>query len=307
MYMDPTTYSWKTGKHLINESDGAVGKTVQQFYNRSKHQSDDVAYVLYNDQISVDSTTHIGHTKGVVLLDQKQGFWLVHSTPHFPSSTDEWHSWPDSGKKNGQSFLCVTYLYSQFIEIGTQLLYNNPRVYYQSVPSTFAEDLVNLTKAASGERLKAPPWHRAVNLSSAAGKRFISFAKYSKFGDDLYSGWVASFFQSDLLVETWPNSEHTLLSNCSMKYAVYNVKKVTFTANISFSSHDDHSKWCVTSSGGDVKWTCIGDINRDQAQEHRGGGTVCTNDPVVWDSFLSLAASCEICNCPCNEEQRRNF
>ncbi|XP_067829082.1 deoxyribonuclease-2-alpha-like [Heptranchias perlo] len=306
MYIDSTTGGWKPGKYSMNQTDGTVGRTLQQLYGRSTSQSKDVAYVLYNDQFSVDSITYGGHTKGVVLLDQKQGFWLIHSTPHFPPRTDESYSWPHNGLRNGQSFLCVTYPYSQFKEIGTQLLYNNPHVYDHSIPPAFAGDLVNLSKAAVGEHVKAPPWKREVTLSSAAGKQFISFAKYRKFGDDLYSGWVAGFFQSDLLVETWPNSAHTSPSNCTMNYAVFNVRRIKFTAEISFKRRVDHSKWCVTQSDRDVKWTCIGDINRDQAQEHRGGGTVCTDDPVVWDSFSRLVASCEFCQCSCSEEQRRN-
>ncbi|XP_041033347.1 deoxyribonuclease-2-alpha-like [Carcharodon carcharias] len=305
MYMDPSKSGWTAGKYPISDTKGAVGGTLQQLYKGAKSQSDNVAYVLYNDQSGNLSNSRVGHTKGVVLLDQKQGFWLVHSTPHFPPRANKKYWWPESGLKNGQSFLCVTYQFSRFKDIGTQLLYNNPHVYDHSLPPPFDKDLVNLTKAATGELLESPPWSREIILPSAAGKRFISFAKYSKFGDDLYSGWVADFFHSDLLVETWQNSAHTLPSNCSRSYAVYNVKTITFPTDISFSCHVDHSKWCVTRPGGDVKWTCIGDINRDEAQEHRGGGTVCTDDPVVWHSFLSLVSSCQSCPC-CGSEKGRS-
>ncbi|XP_078091145.1 deoxyribonuclease-2-alpha-like [Mustelus asterias] len=299
MYMDPSTNGWEAGNHSINDSNAAVGRTLEKLYKGAGRQTGEMAYVLYNDQSSVNSHSYGGHTKGVVLLDQKQGFWLVHSTPHFPPSASEQYEWPESGLKNGQSLLCVTYPYSQFQDIGTQLLYNNPHVYDHSVPPPFDTDLVNLTKAATGKQVELPHSKRAVTLSSAAGKRFTSFAKCRKFGDDLYSGWVAEFFRSDLLAQTWPNSAHSLQSNCSMDYAVYNVRTITFSASSSFKSSEDHSKWCVTMPGTGVKWTCIGDINRDEAQEHRGGGTVCTDDPVVWDSFSSLVTSCQSCACSC--------
>ncbi|XP_038640808.1 deoxyribonuclease-2-alpha-like [Scyliorhinus canicula] len=304
MYMDPSTNGWRAGKHSINDTTCAVGATLQQYYKKAKYQNDDMAYVFYNDQIPDNSESYGGHTKGVVLLDQKQGFWLVHSTPHFPDKAGQLYTWPHSGEKNGQSLLCVTYLYSQFKDIGTQLLYNNPRVYAHSLPNPFDLNLVNMTKAAAGKRAQGPPWKNEVTLTSAAGKHFTSFAKYRKFGDDLYAGWVAEAFHSDLFVQTWLNSAHTLRSNCSMTYAVYNVRNITFGAKIRFDTHEDHSKWCVTIPGAGAKWTCIGDINRDEAQEHRGGGTVCTDDPVVWDSFSSLVASCEICACSCSEKGR---
>ncbi|XP_069783511.1 deoxyribonuclease-2-alpha isoform X2 [Narcine bancroftii] len=300
MYMDHGTSGWRSGTYSINDTRGAVGATLQQLYDTPVAQSDDVAYVLYNDQRPDDSSSYGGHTKGVVLLDRKQGFWLVHSTPHFPPKTGESYWWPHSGLKNGQSFLCVTYPYSQFNDIGTQLLYNNPQIYDHSIPPSFAEDLPDLRSAMAGKHKKTPPWNRKVILSSVKGKQFISFAKYKDFGDDLYSGWVAEVFQSDLMVESWLNSRHTLSSNCSAQYAVYNVERIEFPLGITFSSHVDHSKWCVTRPGWGSEWTCIGDINRDQAQEKRGGGTVCNDDPVVWDAFSSLVMSCQPCKCTCS-------
>lgn len=56
---------------------------------------------------------------GVVLLDKHQGFWLVHSTPHFPAALKEGqYFYPNSGLVNGQNFLCVTYPLEHFQTIG---------------------------------------------------------------------------------------------------------------------------------------------------------------------------------------------
>lgn len=56
---------------------------------------------------------------GVVLLDKHQGFWLVHSTPHFPPARKAArYSYPNSGLKNGQNFICVTYPLERFQTIG---------------------------------------------------------------------------------------------------------------------------------------------------------------------------------------------
>lgn len=67
-------------------------------------------YILYNDQDPDGKTVETGgHTKGVVIAGSTGGFWLVHSVPHFPPSpSKKWYSYPHTGRKNGQSFLCVT-------------------------------------------------------------------------------------------------------------------------------------------------------------------------------------------------------
>lgn len=55
---------------------------------------------------------------GALLFDHAQGFWLSHSIPHFPSFPEKGYLYPSSGKVNGQTALCVTYQYQQFLHIG---------------------------------------------------------------------------------------------------------------------------------------------------------------------------------------------
>ena len=45
---------------------------------------------------------------GVVAFDETSGFWLVHSTPHFPPPRDTGYAWPSSARIYGQTFLCVS-------------------------------------------------------------------------------------------------------------------------------------------------------------------------------------------------------
>ncbi|XP_042201670.1 deoxyribonuclease-2-alpha-like, partial [Callorhinchus milii] len=344
MYQDSTTKGWKPGNYLINNTQGAVGRTLTQVYKQRQAQNQETAYVLYNDQSTKHSESNYGHTKGVILLDQKQGFWLVHSTPHFPLPANESYSWPDSGKRNGQSFLCVTYPYAQFNEIGLQLLYNNPHTYSHSVPEPFARDLPDLKKAVEPHRALPPGGKRKAGLRSVAGTNFNSFAKSKAFGKGnprsfemvlptptsfsfsplepqippglslpdrsqigasslrvqtpyLYVDWLAGEFASDLLVQSWPNSRGTLPSNCSGPHWVYNVDTIHLPGNPDFTSTVDHSKWCVTHPRGDgPSWVCVGDINRDRAEEFRGGGVVCVNDPAVWKSFSSLVLKFKDCS-----------
>ncbi|KAM3925859.1 deoxyribonuclease-2-alpha isoform 2-T3 [Leptodactylus fuscus] len=293
MYQDSKSEGWVHGASLMNSTESAVGQTLSQLYKSC--QSKNAAYVLYNDQIPEGMANAIrGHTKGVVLLDQTQGFWLIHSTPHFPPSSSQQYDWPSNAFHNGQSFICVTYPYGQFKEIGTQLMYNTITPYDSSIPDTFSDDLPDLVAAAKKKQVTQPPWNRQVTLTSIGGKQFTSFAKHALFGDDLYSGWVSEVLKSDLFVQFWLNSQGILHSNCSQQYHTYNVHSISFGSGLNYSSNIDHSKWCVTSSDN-PGWACIGDINRDHEEMQRGGGTLCSSDPIVWKSFKALVSKYSDC------------
>jgi len=45
---------------------------------------------------------------GVIGFDEQSGFWLVHSTPHFPPPQSKGYDWPSSAEHYGQSFLCIS-------------------------------------------------------------------------------------------------------------------------------------------------------------------------------------------------------
>ncbi|KAM4678372.1 deoxyribonuclease-2-alpha isoform 2-T4 [Discoglossus pictus] len=293
MYQDGDSGGWVAGKSLMNSTDSAVGRTLNQLYAGISDQ--DVAYVLYNDQRPQYTSNAIrGHTKGVVLLDKAQGFWLVHSTPRFPPPVHQKYDWPTNAYHNGQSFLCVTYPYNQFKDIGTQLLYNTITAYDVSVPDSFSADLPTLKSASENKDVPSPPWNSQVTLISVGGNKFTSFSKTREFEDDLYSGWISQVLKSDLYVQFWLNSAGILPSNCSQAYHTYDIKQIGFSPELSFSSHIDHSKWCVTSPVT-PGWACVGDMNRNHEEEYRGGGTVCTNDPNVWKSFSSLVSDYSNC------------
>lgn len=40
------------------------------------------------------------------MADNKEGFWLIHSVPHFPQTRE--YIFPKTGTVYGQSFLCVS-------------------------------------------------------------------------------------------------------------------------------------------------------------------------------------------------------
>ncbi|XP_057691048.1 deoxyribonuclease-2-alpha isoform X2 [Corythoichthys intestinalis] len=293
---------WAPGQGDINDTSGALGRTLGQLYTQTE-----VAYILYNDQEPQPPPLRPihhrgGHTKGVLLLDTTQGFWLIHSTPYFPASPRAMggYSYPDSGVHYGQNFLCVTFPLKSFQTIGEQLQINQPNVYSCDVPPSFAAAVPALAAACHKNGTWVPPANRSVALTSVGGTRFVDFAKGAAFNDDLYHSWVAPALRSDLLVQYWNRSGGILPSDCSLGWKVLGVTRVSPSGSPAYNHTKDHSKWAVSlgpavfdSEGGG--WLCVGDINRNRAEEKRGGGTLCQRDAAVWKAYRTAAVDFQPC------------
>ncbi|KAJ8398374.1 hypothetical protein AAFF_G00426290 [Aldrovandia affinis] len=313
LLMNRGNEGWTEGMGLVNDSTGALGRTVGQLYEQK--EDSEIAYILYNDQKpkgggekgADTDRNEPGHTKGVVLMDKVQGFWLVHSTPHFPPIKEGGaFSYPNSGVPNGQNFICVTYPLERFQTIGEQLLINEPQVYDCNVPPSLASVLPSMAKVCkrgTDEGRNVSLSHsahfsphlsnRSVSLTSLAGTNFISFAKSASFSNDLYHSWVAPALQSDLLVQFWRRSRGILPSDCTLSWKVLDINKISLGEKTTFNSTLDHSKWAVSKGPGD--WICVGDINRNEAEEKRGGGTVCQKDTAVWKAYRNAVKEWEPC------------
>ncbi|XP_056300198.1 deoxyribonuclease-2-alpha [Pseudoliparis swirei] len=308
LLMEEGSEGWTNGTGTVNDTTAALGRTVGQLYSQGRNS--EVGYILYNDQRPTggvgDPGGRGGHTKGVVLLDKKQGFWLIHSTPHFPPARRAGrYYYPDSGVTNGQNFLCVTFPLDRFQTIGEQLQINQPNVYDCGVPAALAAAAPAL--AAVCEIRHPPPArtaasakpasNRSVTLTSQGGAEFISFAKGASFNNDLYHSWVAPSLGSDLLVQFWIRSSGIRPSDCSLGWKVLDIEVLNPGQTGPFKTSQDHSKWAVSpegavSGGG---WVCVGDINRNKAEERRGGGTLCRRDPAVWKAYRAAALQCQAC------------
>uniref|UniRef100_A0A3Q3QM91 Deoxyribonuclease-2-alpha n=1 Tax=Monopterus albus TaxID=43700 RepID=A0A3Q3QM91_MONAL len=305
LLLEKGSEGWTDGKVTVNDTTGALGRTVGQLYSQEK-----VAYILYNDQRPPEDfgdrwIDNSGH--GVILLDKVQGFWLVHSTPHFPPVRQEGeYYYPTSGVTNGQNFICVTYPLDRFQTIGEQLQINQPNVYDCDVPDSLVSLVPALADVCKKKHLSGHIFpriktvsNRSVTLTSKEGTNFISFAKGASFDNDLYHSWVAPTLQSDLLVQFWIRSTGILHSNCSEGWKVLDITLIHPGEAFTFKASQDHSKWAVSpqslGQGNGGGWVCVGDINRNEAEEKRGGGTVCLQDPVVWKAYRTAALECESC------------
>uniref|UniRef100_W5LDJ0 deoxyribonuclease II n=1 Tax=Astyanax mexicanus TaxID=7994 RepID=W5LDJ0_ASTMX len=288
MYLDASMLTWRMSPYAVNTSDGAVGRTLGRLYKTYKSNSS--VYMLYNDAPPLlKYQSNYGHSKGTLLFDRSQGFWITHSIPHFPPFLEMGFGYPSTGKLYGQTVHCTTYSYEQFKKISQQLAYINPRVYNCSVPVPYHTDMAAMAQLCGGKRPTVAPRRKLEKLKSALGETFLSFSKSHQYVDDIYAGWVAQTLRTDLLVESWQRDNHQLPSNCSLPYHVLNIKRVHLPENITFSSYEDHSKWCVSVEFR-AQWTCLGDLNRESTQAYRGGGLICSQNPVVYKAFRQAVA-----------------
>ncbi|XP_074077900.1 deoxyribonuclease-2-beta [Macrotis lagotis] len=295
MYLDPTTRSWQKSERLVNMTQSVLGRTLQQLYEAWEIKNYSTAYVIYNDNVphSVDYSWKHGHTKGFLLWDKSQGFWLIHTIPQFPPFPEDGYSYPSTGGKNGQIGICITYNYSQFAEIDSQLLSCIPNVYSCSIPAIFHSELIYLPKMCTGSPLPRIPRQRLSRLQSTQGQNFLHFAKSPYFVVEIFVAWMAQQLQTNLLVETW---QPKLPSDCSLSYHVYNIKRIRIPGQSTFNSHYDHSKWCVSQRYYKKHWTCIGDLNRSPFQTRRGGGFICTQNKYIYLAFRGLILHYQNCN-----------
>jgi deoxyribonuclease II len=116
-------------------------------------------------------------------------------------------------------------------------------------------------QALEMKQVTTAPFYRVETLESRGGLKFISFAKSRKFQKELYEDLVAPHYDAgDYYVETWRHGPGNLDSDCSKPSKVYNIEQIEFkSANITFKTMRDHSKWMVSA---EKKLICVGDINR---------------------------------------------
>jgi len=285
--------SWTLSHLSIGDPASLPGLTLAPLYH---DPTPDMFNMMWNDEHPHGPTSFTkGHTKGLVAGDMQESLWLVHSVPHYPPYTNESYGYPHTGQKFGQTALCITLDNRSLDKVGTQLQYNNPFLYSVNIPD-WLSTYPSLVDAGHGRHVKKAPFFSVASVRSKGGANFTSFAKYTRFGKDLYADLVAPMLRVPLLVETWPNGVGKMPSRCEPPFIVENVDEMDFheVEEDDFTTRHDHSKWAV-SLDRKRPWVCVGDINRMYTQLKRGGGTVCFAHSAVWATFRSAVKSVEEC------------
>lgn len=291
---------WILSERKIYEDSSITAATLEPLYKNPL-----VLLIAYNDEFPDGQVKfNNGHTKGVVATDGKTGIWLIHSVPKFPSIPK--YEYPTSGLHYGQSFLCITLNATEMEKIGTQLLYNEPNIYYERMPVVLDKKFPYLEQAVAKKWIQRAPFNNVLDLTTLLGVTFKSFAKSSKYHKELYEDFVAPVLDTNLLVETWRNGAGNLQSNCSLNDKVYNIERLHLERPaLDFNTSQDHSKWAVSEKVGfkfwrwrlpsTSNWICVGDINRQQHQLERGGGVLCQRHKNVAKLYRNLIKQYEVC------------
>lgn len=246
---------------------------------------------------------YLAHAKGVVALDSQSGFWLVHSVPKFPTPPSSKYEYPDTGRDNGQSSLCITVKTAQEgKDILNQLTRMRPNV-YDVENAAGLKDLDELFTIISTKKWPKEAATTVETITSQKGDNFESFSRNqaAAASGELYSSVIAPKLGVPLIVETWRRGAGGVLaSNCTKNsYDVMNVAQMALQVDGNKSTGTwpylkDHSKTAISASS-DKPFVCIGDINRMASQLKRGGGTVCIKSKPVWTLFRNSIVEIEPC------------
>jgi len=196
---------WTLSDISINDTRSLPARVLAPLYNK-----DPSLHILYNDEPPTASTAlTFGHTKGAVFADHSGGVWLIHSAPNFPiepftKKTNKYNKYfyPSSAARYGQSFMCISLAGDQLNTLGSQLMFNKPKVYSSNLPDDLSAIYPNLTLVANNQYVRKAPWSQKATLRSRRGVEFTSYAKTARFGKDLYSSLVAPDIGSELQVRT---------------------------------------------------------------------------------------------------------
>ncbi|XP_054468951.1 plancitoxin-1-like [Anoplopoma fimbria] len=285
--MEPSTPNYKS----ISDPTGVLANTLEPIFKPIRSMPNEFGFISYNDQPpGCQANDVFGHSKGVLMMDKHStGVWLLHSTPNFPFRRDPNHFWPSTGESYAQTFICATFNYQEFSNIGNHLQYIGAFPFEYDVPVDFHQELRDAVNW-----VKKPAPNNFRTLTSSGSQGFRSFAKQQnaqpKIGD-LYVN-IAQLLGSDVSAQTWTRDQPGSYCVKNM-HKVFNVKTVKTDLG-DWSASKDHSKWCVPTDS-QTHWTCIADVNRAPTQNKRRGGALCIESEAVQKIFLHFAGITENC------------
>jgi deoxyribonuclease-2 len=280
-YMDMHTKLEKSS-HQLNSGDSSISRTLAQLKDSG------VSYVMWNDEPppNKNSAAPIAHAKGVLVFTGEGGFWLTHSLPDFPAETGD--MWASGADGYGQSFLCINIDATNLRKLSPAFTIHRPKVYATKFQSD-TEGFDDVKGWASGDARSSDETIH-VQLKSRGGETFHLYGKAGSWGKDLYADLVAPAV-GPLLMEGWRHGVGVWGPSCG-QHQVLDVLQVGFPGS-QWATTKDHSKWAVESDGTAF---CVGDINRADGQEKRGGGTVCIHEDSFAKQMRSLVQDTDHCS-----------
>jgi len=290
--LDPShTTAFLISTNTLDKEAGYLGNTLDQVYNGAKTK---VGWLMYNDQYPDGTTSSTyGHSKGVVGFDGSSGFWLIHSVPRWPETQASTYEFPDNERIYGQNFICITLGLSQMNDVGYQMFFTRPGIYDSNIPSSLKSSTSNLQSVIDGTYQKASN-ASILHFPSMGRVPFVHLAKNSKWDDDLYEALVSPYIDEDLYVETWMRPYFDSFCPPKFDYALVNVATLSLGDDVAFGETNDHSKWAISMDDTNP-WVCVGDINHQQSQYTRAGGTMCFQNKNVYGAYYDMIDTYNSC------------
>lgn len=288
-YMD-SSHKLAKSSHTLTSSSSSISKTLAQLHN------DDFSYVLWSGQPPAGhsaGSSPSAHAKGALIFTSAGGLWLTHSLPHFPAmpNSSSVNLWGEAASDFGQSFLCITLTPAELHKLSPVMAINRPVVYDNMFASGDTKTFADIMDWAVNKKHDATAMTTEVTITSKGGQSFDVFGKSGKWGKgkDLYHDLVAPQMGA-LEMEGWRRGAGVWNAACSGKQ-VYDILAVSFPGR-DWNTGSDHSKWAVSKSGSVF---CVGDINRADGQDKRGGGTVCIQDASFANQMREVISTIDKC------------
>ena len=290
--------------YLVNQtSKGSIMQTVNQIYSFSSNEN--IALGMYSDEPPESSTASstYAHSKGILLSDNTQGFWLTHSKPNWPASRNTTLGlnaaigFPDD--TYAQHLMCITINSTTANTIAKGLYIDRSKIYSSYYTTSIISTMPSFYSWIQ-QSAKSSITNSTYILYSLKGNKFVQFAKSKEWDKDLWDDFVAPYYKSPMNIETWINGAGGRMSSACgtysiLTYDIYEVNNVIMNDLITWSNTQDHSKWGVSTNTASIKVACVGDINRMCSQESRGGGALCFANDNAWNIFNNIVSSVESC------------
>jgi deoxyribonuclease-2 len=291
LYFDNRSTKLKRSINLINSKGGALYNTLKQLYPLKNNPNKSLGWIIYNDERS-DGTAdngELGHTKGVLAFDAKtnSAFWLLHSTPRFSVLTGA--DFPEDEKDYAQTYLCITLKDFDTAQQIAELMCHQqePQVFSHNLPAGIKTDspLCKLTQPINIKDTDPPG---TLDFFSRGKQLFRAIAKNRHWGQDFWNDLVGPTLKENLNVETWRRGTLASTKDSDHTHDVADVLYINLEPlGVDYEWHytQDHAKWAISQASD---WVCVADMNRDKSQSKRGGGSICFQNKLLWQSLSQV-------------------
>ncbi|KRX05908.1 hypothetical protein PPERSA_03845 [Pseudocohnilembus persalinus] len=273
----------------LNDIDSPLIRTIAQI----KTPDDDKFGVYWNDShYGTDYTKDYGHTKGFIGGNKKSGFIMNHSAPAYPHFDDNGIPFLEVFNpqlKYGQHFFCFSTDLSEIDKYANNFMLNKPFVFKESyVGQNVKQQLPNLQLMSQGHYY--PGTKLIKDISTLDGLQILQFSKSGDYEVMFYDKVVTPKLQRNLFVENWGSPQEE--PDCDVRFQTKSNLYIYWDDQYQYEFTNDHSKFAITETGDFV---CFGDINRQNSQNVRGGGTNCFQNKIVHDLLKKIMPLQQIC------------